>query len=845
MSLPKRYKPQDIEPQLQEFWQAAGIYHYQPEDDRAVYSIDTPPPTVSGKLHLGHVYSYTHPDLIARFRRMRGENVFYPMGFDDNGLPTERLVEKRLGKTARQIGRSAFTRKCLEISTAAEKDYQTLWQRLGLSIDWRYSYRTIDEHSRRTSQRSFIELFKAGLVYHQEAPAIWCPECQTAIAQAELDDLERQSEFVTLSFHLDNGETLPVATTRPELLPACVTIFVHPADPRYTHLEGQYAQVPLFAQRVPILADPNADPQKGTGAVMCCTFGDTTDVAWWRQHNLPLISAIDQQGLMTNAAGEYQGLALKAARERIKQDLEARQLILMREEINQSVRVHERCDTPVEYVLAKQWFIAALKFKEQLLAAGDRINWHPPHMKSRYQTWVENLSWDWCISRQRYFGVPFPLWYCRECGEVILAEIADLPIDPTESKPQQACKCGSHNFIPEKDVLDTWATSSLTPQIVGRWLGDDGSPDRDNLYKQVFPFSLRPQAHEIIRTWAFYTILKSHFHFNQLPWKDVLISGWGIAGEGMGKISKSRGGGPLPPLEMIQRYSADAVRYWATSTSPGKDAVISEEKIQVGTKFVNKLWNVARFSQRFLVGYHPPTTIPPLTTADRWILASLQRLIRRVTQLLEKYEYASAKSEIESFFWVELADNYLEMAKQRLYTPLNPRRDGAIYALYKVLLTLIKLCAPYLPHVTEAIYQGIFTSQGEIIPAFNPNSSESANSIHTTNWPQPEPIWENADALAGGEILKAIASAVRRYKSERNLSLASELPGLQIVFSPENYPGEEAETLKQMIVAANDDIRSVSRAHNFELVTEPNPGWIMLPITSLVNVLIQPVSLDR
>jgi valyl-tRNA synthetase len=587
MSLSKRYDPKIVEPRLEREWQSAGVYQYQAEHLGPVYSIDSPPATVSGKLHLGHVYSYSHADFMARFFRMRGANVFYPMGFDDNGLPTERLVEKQLGITANQVGRTEFIKQCLKVSQEAEKEYRALWQRLGLSIDWQYTYRTIDDYSRRTSQASFIQLYRQGMVYRREAPAIWCPECLTAIAQAELNDLDRQSEYVTLDFHIEGGGSLPIATTRPELLPACVAIFIHPGDLRYHHLVGRQARVPLFGQIVPILEDAGADPEKGTGAVMCCTFGDSTDVAWWYTYHLPLVEALGRDGKMTGVAAEFAGLPVETARQAIKSSLEAAGLLLDRQPTMQSVRVHERCDTPVEYIVTKQWFIRVLDKRQKFLELGEQIAWHPAHMQARYRAWVENLNWDWCISRQRYFGVPFPLWHCRDCGEVILADEGRLPVDPAETSPVDPCpNCGGSHFTPEEDVFDTWATSSLTPQIVGRWLNQNSPGEQSALFQRVFPFSLRPQAHEIIRTWTFYTIVKSYYHLGQLPWRGVLISGWGLAGEGMGKISKSRGGGLTAPLAMIERYSADAVRYWAASTAAGKDAVISEEKIQMGAKLV-------------------------------------------------------------------------------------------------------------------------------------------------------------------------------------------------------------------------------------------------------------------
>lgn len=825
MTLSKRYNPQEVEQRLDQQWQRQGIYHFDLQGSKPVYSIDTPPPTVSGHLHLGHVYSYSHPDFMARFWRMNGFRVYYPMGFDDNGLPTERLVEKRLGISATQVGRRAFIEKCQQISEEAEQEYQVLWRRLGLSIDWRYTYRTIDDASRRISQRSFIDLYRKGLVYQKEAPAIWCPLCRTTIAQAELEDLDRESEFFTLAFRTPDGEIAPIATTRPELLPACVAVFTHPEDNRYRHMVGQQLQVPLFEQSVPVIVDPAADPKKGTGLVMCCTFGDTTDVAWWNKHQLPLIEVLGRDGRMTQAAGEFSGLTLSKARQQIIQALQEEGLLLGRRSTEQSVRVHERCDTPVEYIIARQWFIRVLDAKKELLERGDQVAWFPEHMQSRYRAWVENLNWDWCISRQRYFGVPFPVWYCRDCGGVILADEGQLPVDPGDQQPTQPCSCGSTAFVPEEDIMDTWATSSMTPQIVGQWLGDDPT-----LYNQVFPFSLRPQAHEIIRTWAFYTIVKSHYHFDKLPWAHVMISGWGIAGEGMGKISKSRGGGAMAPVAMIERYSADAVRYWAASTATGKDSIVNEEKIQLGSKLVTKLWNVARFCEPFLVNGFPEYRVQDasasLTAADRWILSRLQRLVRRVTSMMQSYDYAAAKSETEQFFWLILADNYLEMCKQRLYNQEHPQRRGAQATLHKVLLTVIKLFAPFLPYITDEIYQGLFSRD-----RLSDTHAANITSIHACSWPAPEPELESDDAEALGDQLVEIASAVRRYKSEHNLPLGGELKVLQLA-------PQEPDMVEQLNQAI-PDLSSVCRAIRIDIGSHINPRFIQLPVDGSLQIAIE------
>ena len=785
MSLPKRYDPGISEPELQTSWQISRTYRFDPEASGPVYSIDTPPITVSGNAHLGHAHSYSQTDFIARFWRMNGYNVFYPMGFDDNGLPTERYVEKRLGITAQQVGRRTFIEKCLEVSEESEKNYRALWQRLGLSVDWNYTYRTIDDLSRRTSQMSFLDLFHKGLAYRREAPTIWCPECQTAVAQAELNDLERESEFVTLAFQLENGLTLPIATTRPELLPACVAVFVHPTDTRYQGLVGQRITVPLLGFEVPVLADMKADPEKGTGAVMCCTFGDVTDVEWWYKYNLPLKTIIGRDGNMTEAAGALAGLSVREARRRIIDLLDARGFVLGRQSVMQSVRVHERDDTPVEYIVTLQWFVRVLEFKQELLEAGEQVVWHPANMKSRYREWVENLGWDWCISRQRYFGVPIPVWYCDACGNILLPTEEQLPVDPTEQPPPLACNCGSTSFTPEEDVMDTWATSSMSPQIVGRWLTDK------QLYAKVFPMNLRPQAHEIIRTWAFYTIVKSHHHFGVLPWKDIAISGWVVEGQGGGKLSKSRGSS-MSPMEMIATYSADALRYWAASTGLGKDTIVNEEKIAMGKKLGTKLWNVSKFSQRFLESYQPPAGLPDFTPTDRWLLSRTQWLVQRVTELFRNYDYVAAKNETESFFWRELADNYLEMSKERLYDETSETREGARYTLYHVLLTIIKLFAPIMPYITETLYQALF------VPI------EGEGSIHNTLWPIVNASLLNVTADAAGEALIEIATAVRRYKSESNLSLGAGLEQLQLATTD--------VSVAKMLHEARADIMSVTRA---------------------------------
>ncbi len=815
MAMQKQYRPQEIEPALEERWQAEGTYRFDPQSTAPVYSVDTPPPTVSGKLHIGHFLSYSHPDFIIRYQRMRGKNIYYPMGFDDNGLPTERLVERTLGVRAREVERTEFIQACLQISEEAEKEYRAQFSRLGLSCDWEITYRTIDEQSRRYAQASFLDLYHKGLAYRKKAPAIWCPECRASFAQADLEDRPRVSEFVTLPFLLEDGQALLVATTRPELLSACVAVFVHPGDSRYRSLAGQNLVVPLYGQTVPLLLDPGADPEKGTGVVMCCTFGDQADVAWQRAHNLPVIEAIDEAGQMTPVAGfpgaredeQLAGLPLEEARKKIKAILAGRGLLLARQSVEQSVRVHERCETPVEYRVVDQWFIRVLENRAKFLELGEQLRWHPEAMHARFRAWVENLNWDWSVSRQRTFGVPFPVWYCKSCGEINLAGPAELPVDPRSQAPGQACRCSSTEFLPDTDVMDTWATSSLSAQIVtGRLIGTAEHTSR-------FPLTLRPQAHEIIRTWLFYSIVKSWYHSQILPWSDALISGWAVAGEGMQKISKSKGGGPVAPLAMIQRYSADALRYWAASASPGKDAIINEEKFQAGLKLTTKLWNVARFAEPFLAGSPENPPAVSFTPADRWILGRCAALVERVTAAFEAYEYSIARSETEDFFWRDLADNYLEMAKLRLYDPAHPAYAGAAAALRGVLRTVLQLFAPLLPYVTEAIWAELFAG------------SESAPSIHRSAWPDPAVLRSIPGALAedsAGETLIAVATAVRRYKSEHAISLGSEVNCLYLAVGE----GDLARTLQE----AESDLHSITRAREIRVVRDLPVGAVELVV---------------
>jgi len=793
LMLPNRYSFRDSEPKLAQFWSEQNIYQFDADGSGPIFTIDTPPTTVSGELHIGHVYSYTQTDVIARYRRMRGERVLYPMGFDDNGLPTERFAEKTMGRKATTMDLHEFIDYCLELTRQTENRFESIWRRLGLSVDWYYRYSTLSPQAQRVSQWSFIELYKSGRAYAQPAPTLWCPECQTAIAQAEVDDTTLPTLFSTIAFVLENGEKFPIATTRPELLPACVAIFIHPDDARYKHLIGTTASIEsgAFSTQaqitVPILTDELVDPTKGTGAVMCCTFGDSTDIRWWRTHGLPLRQAIGRDGRMISLAGPLAGLTTLEARKHILQELAETNRILHQESIEHTIGTHERCGTPVEYLHTRQWFIRVLDQKQRLIEAGRAITWQPEHMRIRYEHWVENLQWDWCISRQRFLGVPFPAWTCKACGELLLATLEQLPVDPRRISPAQPCpNCGATDFEPEPDVMDTWATSSCTPLIIAHW------PDDTNWFAQHFPTSLRPQGHDIIRTWAFYSIVKSLYHTGEIPWHTIMISGHALS-TGRNKISKSRGHNEAGPMELTERESADALRYWATSVKTGNDTPFHPETIANGRRLVTKLWNASRFAEGRLADFTPQSDLllTELQPTDRWLLSRLARTVVFATQELEQGEYASARAEIEHFFWSDLCDNYLELAKARLYQESGSEREAAQWTLYHALLTVLKLFASYLPYITEEIYQGLFRER------------ESSPSIHLSSWPQVHNEWIDEEAEEFGKTLLELLKQVRRYKAEHGLSVGAELETLQISMKSAQWASLEATLV---------DLKSATRA---------------------------------
>jgi valyl-tRNA synthetase len=741
----------DIEKKWRDFWESEQIYAFSPDSTKKIFSIDTPPPTVSGEMHIGHACSYSQQDFIARFKRMCGFEVFYPFGTDDNGLPTERLVEKRKGIRAKEMPREEFIKICESFLREELPKFRQDWKEIGMSCDFGLNYSTIDEHSRKISQWSFLDLYKQGRVYRKDAPAMWCPECKTGVAQVEVQDREISSAFNDIVFKVGKEELL-ISTTRPELLPACVGIFYNPSDKRYKKYKNKLARVPLFDFDVPIMEDERAKPDKGTGIVMCCTFGDQTDMEWQKAYNLPIKIAIDEHGRMTELSGKYLGMKIKEARKSVIEDLDRAGLLRGQSPLKHAVNVHERCGTEIEFIKSKQWFVRYLDKKEDLLKWGNELKWYPEYMRHRYNNWVNGLQWDWLISNQRYFGISFPLWYCKNCDEPIVADESQLPLDPQSSRPLKGVcsKCGCKEFIPETDVLNTWFTSSMTPQIAVQ-LADE------RVRKKLFPMSLRPQAHDIITFWLFNTIAKSRFHYSKNPWKETIISGFvTFAGE---KMSKSRGN-VVRPQEIIERYGADAVRYWAAGSKLGEDMDYQEKEILAGKKFVTKILNATNF---IFSNLDYQKNIPRIEEIDRIFLGQLNKVVEISTHSFEEYNYARAKAETESFFWRAFTDNYLEIVKRRVYNGSQEERASACYTLYRVLLTILKLMAPFTPYIAEEIYQSNF------------RKTEGDRSIHISSWPKKLDIKEKTSDEAVWNKLLEVITLVRQKKSESKKSMKTEI----------------------------------------------------------------------
>jgi len=851
ITVPEKPALEGLEEKWTARWEREGIYRFDRSRPRSeVYSIDTPPPTVSGSLHVGHVFSYTHTDVIARFKRMRGLAVFYPMGWDDNGLPTERRVQNYFGvrcdpslpydpafkppekpeKHAIPVSRPNFIELCTRLTAEDEKAFEHLWRRLGLSVDWSMTYATIDGRAQRVSQLSFLRLLQRDQAYQVEAPTLWDVDFRTAVAQAELEDREQPGAYHRIRFGHPSAGGVEIETTRPELIPACVALVAHPDDPRYQPLFGTEVITPLFSARVPMKAHALADPEKGTGVAMICTFGDVTDVVWWRELGLPVRAIIQPNGALkpvtwgergwesvdaSRAQQNYDqlaGLSAAKARARIVELLkESGDMLGDARPITHAVKFYEKGDRPLEIITSRQWFIKTMEYRERLLKRAQELQWHPAYMQTRLENWINGLAGDWCVSRQRFFGVPFPVWYrLREDGAVdydarLLPSEEQLPIDPSTDVPagysaDQRGRPGG--FSGDPDVMDTWATSSLTPQIAGRWEED---PD---LFSRVFPMDVRPQAHDIIRTWLFSTMLRAELEHGSLPWKNAAISGW-VLDPDRKKMSKSKGNvvtplgliedvpGQKPDPKMQRAAGADGVRYWAARGGPGTDTAFDTSQMAVGRRLATKLLNASRF---VLSSVEPRGAVTE--RLDRGILASLARLVDECTAALEDYNYSTALMATEPFFW-DFCDNYLELAKARRYGDRGAAgAASANQTMLVALSVLTRLFAPFLPFVTEEVW-----------------SWWREGSVHRAPWPTAEEIARATGAAAeddGAVYLRTaeVLGDIRKKKAERQLSPAAPLRRVQIFNN---------EDLDRKLGDAVDDLRAAVRAE--ELLFTAHPAY--------------------
>ncbi len=786
----ERYSPEK-EKYWQDFWERERVYKFNPEQLGTLYVIDTPPPTISGALHLGHVFSYTQAEVISRFKRMEGANVRYPQGFDNNGLPTERLTEKEIGSRGKDMNLEEFVKFCITVTEKYKKIYENLWRSIGLSGDWRLEYSTISPEVQKLAQSAFKELYEKGVVYKKDAPALYCVECQTSFAQAEEEDKEKEAVFFDLLFKTENGKDLIISTTRPELLPACTAVFVNPKDEKYKQLIGKKVKTPL-GHEVTVLSDEKAKIEKGSGAVMCCTYGDETDIYWAKTYGLQERIILSKDGKLQNVdeMPELNGKTPDVAKRIIIENLKKGGVLKKEEKIKHSVGVHERCGTPAEFLPTTQWFVKMLDMKNDLLEAGNKINWHPPHMKKRYENWVSGLKWDWCISRERFYGIPIPVFNCDSCQMIVIPEESSFPIDPKTQIEKNCPHCKNGKLVPEKNILDTWFTSSLTPDI------NNSNPLNGSLKDKMYPMSMRPMGHDIIRTWATYSILMGLYRHNEVPWKDLMISGHLLLGKGE-KISKKTGGGEYKPEELITRESADAVRYAMFGAVLGKDVYFDEKEVRKGKKLVTKIYNAGRLVLSKLQDFGSSVQVPEenLESFDEWILQRSLETAEKMAKAFRRYDYSEALQLFEDFFWQEFCDNYLEIAKGRLsIDPDDEKKQdkklSAQYATCHSFLNVLKMASPFVPHITEEMYHAeiLRRNKEESVHELIDSKSESGyffkhggtRSIHNTKWPTAITKVLEAEMIEGAEIALLIISEARKIKTIKRIRFGAPVSLLEI-----------------------------------------------------------------
>ncbi len=795
----ERYNPFEKERYWQNFWEKERVYEFDPEQKGTLFIVDTPPPTISGALHMGHIFSYIQAEVIARFKRMEGANIRYPQGFDNNGLPTERLTEKEIGVRGRDMELEEFTESCLRITEKYKRIYEELWRSIGLSVDWRLEYSTISPEVQKLAQSAFKELYEKRLIYKKDAPALYCPECQTSFAQAEKEDKEKEAVFFDLLFMTEDGQDLIISTTRPELLPACSAVFVNPKDKRYKQLVGKKVRTPL-GQEVAVLSDDKAEIEKGSGAVMCCTYGDETDIYWAKTYELQERIILDRNGKLQNVdeLPEINGKTPDVARKIIIEILKKDGFVKKEEKIKHSIGVHERCGTPIEFLPTTQWFVKMVGMKDNLLQAGNRINWHPPYMKKRYEEWVSGLKWDWCISRERFYGIPIPVFNCDRCAGIVIPEKSDFPVDPKTQKMENNCPyCKTGKLIPERNVLDTWFTSSLTPDI------NNDNQLNGPLKGKMYPMSVRPIGHDIIRTWVVYSILMGLYRHNEVPWENLMISGHLLLRKGE-KISKKTGGGGYKPEELIAKKSADAVRYAMFGATLGRDVYLDEKEIEKGKKLVTKIYNATKLVLGKLQDFDPRVEVPEesLEAFDKWILQRSLETAEGMVKAFNDYEYSQARQLFEDFFWSEFCDNYLEIAKGRLSISSDDKKRmtekiSAQYVAYQTLLNVLKMASPFIPHITEEMYHAEIVRKGDTEKARDSVDSQSGQgyfyrneeikSVHRTKWPSATTERFGDDIIEGAKMALLLISEARKIKTIKKIRFGANVSRLKIKCPKEKH----------------------------------------------------------
>jgi len=799
--LPKEFNLLAIEEKWQKQWEEMGIYHFDWKDrKKPTFSIDTPPPYPSGEFHMGGVLNWTYFDIVARFKRMRGFNVYFPQGWDCHGLPTEVETEEEYGVKKTDLPPEKFRELCMKTTEKYIDIMKTAIKRLGCSTDWTTEYKTMDPGYWRRTQLSFILLHKKGFIYQGMHPVNWCPRCETAIADAEVDHETKEGALHYIKFRLEEGGNLTIATTRPELLHACVTVAVNPNDKRYEQYIGKTIHVSIAERKIKIISDELVDPKFGTGVVMICTYGDHADVKAVTKYHLPVLMCIDEKGRMTRNTGKYSGLTVEEAKEAIVRDLQAAGLLEKTEKIRQEVGSCWRCHTPIEILERKQWFMKTRQLTDDVIKNALEMKWYPDYMKTRLIDWTKSLDWDWVISRQRIFATPIPIWYCKKCNEIILAEENWVPIDPRTEEPKNSkCpKCGATEFIPEKDVLDTWFDSSITCAVHAGW------PDRKD-WKRLFPADVHPSGTDIIRTWAYYLMVRHLALFGERPYKSCLINGMVLGTDGRA-MHKSRGNYVATP-EVFDKYGADASRQWAAGGgTTGSDIPFRWPEADFGWRFLIKLWNASRFASILLEDYEPKKKMK-LELLDKWLLSKLERVTADVTVALENCQFNIAIETIRNFTWHLFCDFYIEAIKHRLYRPEEygeKKRRAAQFTLYTAIYRILQLLAPITPHITEEIYQHMYAEDMK------------HESMHVTSWPTLDAERIDDEAEKYGDLIMAVIGSIRKEKGERKIPLNAPIKKLTI------YGGSKKGA--HILEIAKEDIVGTLKAEKIEILPDKGEG---------------------